>query len=249
MALGGLRALLLQAVHPLAMAGVAQHSGFRSDPWGRLFRTASYVGTVTYGTTADAARAAARVRHVHHRLSGVEPESGALYRVDDCTLLRWVHCAEADSFLAAYRSCGGRLTRGEADAYLSEQVRAAALVGLNPRTVPANEAALRGYFRAMRSELRVTAEARRALLFILTPPMPLPARPAWAALASVAFGLLPRWARRLYVPRPGWLSANPGADLTAVLASRSLRTLVGLVPTSLRESPARRAALERVGSG
>jgi uncharacterized protein (DUF2236 family) len=172
MALGGLRALLLQAVHPLAMAGVAQHSGYRSDPWGRLFRTAEYVGAVTYGTTAEAQRAAARVRGVHRRLSGVEPESRLAYRVDDPALLCWVHCAEADSFLAAYRSCGGRLGRGEADAYLGEQVRAAALVGIDPATVPATEAALSAYFRAIRPQLRVTADARQALWFILTPPMP-----------------------------------------------------------------------------
>jgi uncharacterized protein (DUF2236 family) len=77
--------------------------------------------------------------------------------------------------------------------------------------------------------------------------MPLPARPVWVAIASVAFGLLPRWARRLYGV-PGMLTAHPGTDLSAALAGRSLRSLVSLVPASLRESPTRRAALERVGA-
>lgn len=246
MALGGLRALILQALHPLAMAGVADFSNYRQDPWGRLFRTAEYVATVTYGTTQEARRAAARVRAVHARLSGVEAESGTPYRVSDPHLLRWVHCAEVDSFLVAYQRCGGRLASGEADAYLAEQVTAAALVGVDPATVPASVAELRDYQQQMRSELRASREARRALWFILSPPMPLPARPAWAWLASVAFGLMPRWARALY-GLPFTLTAHPGADLAAAVAGRSLRTAVSLVPSTIRESPARRAALERVG--
>ena len=247
MALGGLRALILQSVNPLAMAGVAEHSGFRDDPWGRLFRTAEYVGTVTYGTTPEVHRVAARVRGVHRRLSGVEPESGTAYRVSDPALLLWVHCAEVDSLLAAYRRCGGRLARGEADAYVREQVRAAVLVGIDARQCPASVADLRDYFRAVRPQLRVTAEARRALWFILSAPMPLPARPAWVALASIAFGLLPAWARALY-GLPGLLTANPAATVGAAVAGRSLRQLVRLVPGGVRESPARRAALERVGA-
>ena len=90
MALAGLRALLLQAVHPLAMSGVAQHSDFREDPWGRLFRTAEYVGVTTFGTTEHARRAGAKVRGIHRRLGGIEPESGIGYRVNDPELLRWV---------------------------------------------------------------------------------------------------------------------------------------------------------------
>lgn len=246
MALGGLRALLLQALHPLAMAGVAQHSDFRGDPWGRFMRTAEYVATVTYGTTEEAVKAGRRVQAVHARLSGVEAESGLAYRVGDPELIRWVHCAEVDSFLSAYRRSGGRLTGLEANAYLVEQTRAAALVGVDPATVPSTTQALDLYFRAMRDQLRATAEARRALRFILSPPMPLPARPAWAWLASVAFGLLPRWARRAY----GWqfaVTALPGSDLAAGVAGRSISTAVRLVPGNIRESPARRAALQRVG--
>ena len=247
MALGGLRALMLQALHPLAMAGVAQHSDYRSDPWGRLRRTADYVATVTYGSTEQAHRAAARVRAVHGRLSGVEPESGTPYRVADPALLLWVHCAEVDSFLTAFRRCGGRLRRGEADAYLAEQVRGAVLVGVDARECPASVAELRDYFRAVRPSLRATAEARAGVQFLLFPPMPLPARPAWVALASTAFGMLPGWARARFGPA-GLLVAHPGAALAASATGRSLRTIVRLAPERLWGSPARRAALERVAS-
>jgi uncharacterized protein (DUF2236 family) len=246
MALGGLRALQFQALHPLAMAGIEQFSGYRDDPWGRLFRTAEYVATVTYGTRAEAERAGARVRAVHDRLSGVEPESGTPFVVGDPHLVRWVHCAEVDSFLAAYRRCGGRLRRGEADAYLAEQANAAALVGVEPSTVPASERDLKDYFADIRPELRATAAARSALWFILSPPMPLPARPAWAWLSSVAFGLLPSWGRRLY-GLPFVLTAHPGTDLAAALAGRSLRATLALVPATILESPARKAAKERLG--
>jgi uncharacterized protein (DUF2236 family) len=172
MALAGLRALLLQAVHPLAMAGVAQHSDFRGDPWGRLFRTAEYVAVVSYGTTAEATRAAARVRGIHRKLSGIEPESGTAYRVDDPELLLWVHCCEVESFLSTALRCGMRLTPAERDAYYAEQVTAAELVGIAPDVVPSTVEQMRRYFVDVQPHLRVTAEARRTAGFVLWPPMP-----------------------------------------------------------------------------
>ncbi|MBA2730342.1 MAG: DUF2236 domain-containing protein [Euzebyaceae bacterium] len=247
-ALGGLRALMLQTLHPLAMAGVAEHSDFRDDPWGRLFRTADYIAVVTYGTTAQAHHAAARVRGVHRRLRGVEPESGRRYRVDDPALLLWVHCCEVDSLLAAHRRCGAPLGPGAVDGYVAEQVRAAALVGLTSADVPASTGELREYFEAVRPQLRTTAAAREAMRLLLTPPMPLPARPAWVGLASIAFGMLPRWARARF-GLTGWLTAHPGTDLVAGVAGRSLRSAVHLVPRGLWESPARRAAEQRLAAG
>lgn len=245
MGLGGLRALLLQALHPLAMAGVAQHSGFRGDPWGRLQRTGEYVATVSYGTTAEAQRAARRVRGVHARLAGVEPESGRAYRVADPELLLWVHAAEVDSFLTAYRRCGGRLTPAQADTYVAEQVRAAALVGVEVGSCPDSVASLRAYFRRVRPELRATAEARRALRFVASPPMPLLARPAWVGLTGVAFSMLPSWARVLYGP-VGWVTFHPGTHVGSRLAGGSLRRAVALLPGRVRESPARKAAFARL---
>jgi uncharacterized protein (DUF2236 family) len=244
MGVGGLRALHLQALHPLAMAGVAQHSSFRDDPWGRLMRTVGYVTTVSFGTTAQAERAAARVRGIHRPLHGVEPESGAAYRVADPELLRWVHCCLVDSFLSTYRRAGGPLTAAEADGYVTEQRVAARLVGLDPAAVPGSVAELAAYFEAMRPELRATAEARRAAAFVLLPPMPnawlAAAKPLWATIAGTAFALLPRWARRLY-----GLPATPAGDVAATAAVRALRRSLLLVPAHVREGPPVRDARAR----
>ncbi|MDQ2710348.1 MAG: DUF2236 domain-containing protein, partial [Actinomycetota bacterium] len=172
MLLAGLRALMLQTLHPLAMAGVAQHSDFRGDPWGRLFRTAEYVAVTTYGTTREAERAGARVRGVHRSVIGIEPESGLPYRAGDPELLRWVHCVEVESFLSTAVRCGLRLTREEQDSYVDEQRRSAVLVGLDPANVPGSVAQMRAYYDDVRPRLRATAEARRGVRFVLAPPMP-----------------------------------------------------------------------------
>ena len=238
MALAGLRALLLQAVHPLAMSGVEQHSDFRNDPWGRLFRTAEYVAVTTYGTTEQAGRAGAKVRGVHRRLAGIEPESGTTYRVDDPELLRWVHCVEVESFLSTALRCGMRLSRADQDRYYDEQTTGAALVGLDSATVPGSVSQMAAYLRDMQSELRLTEAARRSVRFILWPPMPAlvrlgtPARPAWVALATAAFAMLPRWARRIY-----GLPGLPTTDLAATAAGIAFRTGVLVVPEALRHGP------------
>lgn len=225
MGLAGLRALLLQAVHPVAMAGVAQHSDFRSDPWGRLRRTAEYVGVTTFGTTAEARRAGARVRGIHRKLTFLDP-AGNPVRVDDPDLLLWVHCVEAESFLTTAVRSGLRLTLAEQDAYYAEQVRGAALVGL--KTAPSSVAAMADYFAGIRPTLRVTPEARATARFVLFPPMPLlasPARPAWAGIATAAFCLLPVWARRLYR-----LPGLPTTDVGAALFSRAFRASFQILP-------------------
>lgn len=248
MALAGLRALLLQAVHPLAMAGVIQHSDFRADPWGRLFRTAEYVGVTTFGTSVEAKRAGAKVRGIHGKLAGIEPESGLSYRVNDPELLRWVHCCEAESFLSTAVRCGLRLSRAEQDRYYAEQTRQAALVGLDPTDVPGDSASMVDYFQDMRAQLHVTAEARRTVSFVLWPPMPTrvrlgtPARPAWAALAAASVAMLPRWARRLYR-----LPGVPTTDLGATVAGVAFRSGLLVVPGRLRNGPHLKAAQQRMG--
>jgi uncharacterized protein (DUF2236 family) len=105
MFVGGLRALLLQSLHPLAMAAVAEHSDYRSDPWGRLQRTSTFIATTTYGTARDAQRAVDKVRGVHRRVHGTAPD-GRPYRADDPHLLDWVHVAEVDSFLRCHQRYG-----------------------------------------------------------------------------------------------------------------------------------------------
>ncbi len=247
MVIGGLRALLLQSVHPLVMAGFDDNSFFRADPWGRLQRTGQFIDVVTFGTTGQAERAGARIRAVHARLApGIEPESGQSYRVDDPDLLMWVHCTEVESFLSTYRRCGGRLAPGEGDQYVSEMRESARLVGLDPRLVPSTETGIDDYYDQVRPQLRVSAAARRNAILGFTPPMPTwvslatPARPAWAGLVATAAGMLPRWARRLY-----GLPGLPTTDLAATVSGRTLRSLLVTLPGAWTRSPARRAALGR----
>src|SRR3954469_12593411 len=160
---GGLRALLLQALHPVAMDGVARFSGsFRDEPWPRLIRTAAYVDTVTFGTRTEAVRAVARVRGIHRRLGATEETTGRDYRVDDPDLLLWVHCCEVDSLLSVARRGGLPLTDDDADRYVAEQVTAATLIGVPAPDVPDSVAGLASYFEAIRPELAVTSAARDA---------------------------------------------------------------------------------------
>ncbi len=247
MVVAGIRALLLQAVHPLAMAGVAQHSTYRVDPWGRLRRTAAYVGTITYGTTDQARRAAERVRHAHARIHGIEPVTGRPYQAADPELLLWVHVSEVESFLTTACRCGLRLTGRQADTYFAEQVRAAELIGIPARDVPASRAAVARYFARMRPHLRVTSQSREMIAFILRPPMPwwvsrtTPARPAWSALSAIAVGMLPGWVRRLY-----GLSDAPALATAACLGARATRTALLVLPRRLRQAPELRDAMARL---
>jgi len=244
---GGLRALFLQALHPLALAGVVEHSGFKEDPWGRLVRTAEFIGVLTYGARSEAIKAAARVRGAHRGLVGVEPESGIPYRVDDPALLLWVHCCEVDSFLSTVRRGGADVSDADADRYLQEQVLAAEIMGAPRTDVPADLADLNGYFSDIRPMLRATAESQRAARFLLSPPMPAwvrvltPARPAWGGLATLAFGLLPSWARKMYR-----LPGLPTTDAAATAGVRALRTSLQHLPVKWREGPALKAARERL---
>lgn len=244
---GGIRALFLMTLHPLAMAGVAEHSTYREDPFGRLQRTGAYVGAVTFGTRAEADRAAAKVRRLHRRVRGVEPESGTPYQANDPELLLWVHCGEIDSFLAIGRRSGVRVSDADADRYVAEQVTAAELVGIPRELAPASVAELADYFERTRPALRMTAAARDAARFMFVPPMPAlvqlatPARLAWGAAAGLAFASLPRWARRLY-----GLPGLPTTDLGASVTLRSLGAWSSMLPATLREPPAYRAARERM---
>ncbi|MDV6290613.1 oxygenase MpaB family protein [Streptomyces sp. UP1A-1] len=158
--IAGIRALYLQALHPRAVRGVMQNSDFRHDAWGRLMRTAGFVGTTTYGTTEDAERAGARVRRIHRMLGATDPDTGERYGVDEPALLLWVHCAEIGSYLHVLRRSGFPLTDAHADRYLAEHRHSARLVGLDPATVPADRAALAAYFARVRPEL--AARRRRA---------------------------------------------------------------------------------------
>ncbi|MEW2085976.1 oxygenase MpaB family protein [Streptomyces sp. NPDC005283] len=193
---GGLRALLLQSLHPLAMAAVAAHSGYQGDPWGRLQRTSTFLAVTTYGTAGDAQQAVDRVRAVHDRVKGTTAE-GETYHAADPHLLAWVHIAEVDSFLRAHQRYGAHpLDATGCDEYIADTARVAAALGV--RDPPRDRTELADRLASYRPELRATQEAREAARFLLLhPPLPWIARAPYAVLTANAVSTLAPWAREL----------------------------------------------------
>lgn len=193
---GGLRALLLQSLHPLAMAGVGEHSGYRGDPWGRLQRTSEFIAMTTFGPVEGAQKVIDHINRVHGTVSGTAPD-GRPYDARDPHLLTWVHIAEIDSFLTAYqRYSRTPLDAAEANRYVAQAGWAASELGVPdpPQTV----ADLRSQLSAYRPELEVTDGARDAAAFLLRePPLPWSARPGYWLLAASAVSMLPGYARDL----------------------------------------------------
>jgi uncharacterized protein (DUF2236 family) len=234
---GGLAALLLQSLHPLAMAGVAGHSGYKGDPWGRLQRTSHYLAVTTFGTVADAEQAIEHVRSVHRRVRGKD-ERGRPYAADDPHLLRWVHVAEIWSFLTAYQSYAATpLAEDEADLFVHQTARAATLLGATdlPHTTRELDEVIDSY----RPELESTRAAREATRFmLLNPPVPLMMRPGYALIAAGGVALLPRWARRslrLPVFGPGIAVASRAGSVSASLVRWGMAGLDDRRPADARE--------------
>ena len=235
MLVGGIRALFQQALHPQAMAGVAEHSNFREDAWGRLQRTGDYVSTLTFGTPAQANQLSARVRKIHSQLG-----------LDDPKLLLWVHMAMVDSFLDVAVRSGLTLSNAERDQYVAEMVLFAQAVGIAESNVPKNVVEMKNYFIDISPELSASDDAKRAALFLTIPPLPTavrfatPAAPAWAAVAALAGASLPNWARALY----GWPTL-PGQGIATDIAMTALRKSLlvlpfdGLLPPVLIEAKIR----------
>lgn len=197
---GGLRALICQSLHPLAMAGVGQHSRYKSQPLKRLRRTAEYVATIVFGDTDSAERAALGIRRVHEKVRGIDPVTGRSYYANDPDLLLWVHCVEIHSFLASYRAYGGRLTADEQDAYLAEQVAAAEVIGIERDRVPASRAEFREYFRSVRGELCCSEHSRDAINLVVSPPLVremLPYHVPLRLLGTAAVAITPQHMRKL----------------------------------------------------
>ena len=192
---GGVAALLLQSLHPSAMAGVAGHSGFRGDPWGRLQRTSYYIAATTFGTIEHAEEVIEHVASIHERIRG-RADDGTPYAASDPDLLRWVHVAEIHSFLTAYQMFSGdRLTAQEADTYVSQSRTASTLLGA--RDLPVDVTGLREQLKSYRPVLRSTPAAVDASRFLLRePPLPRAARPGYALVARGGVAALPNWARR-----------------------------------------------------
>lgn len=236
MLIGGIRALLEQALHPGAMSGVAAHSNFREDAWGRLQRTGDYVGTLTFGTKDEAEKLSARVRGIHSKL-----------KLDDPHLLLWVHMAMVDAFLDTALRSGLKLTSSEINQYIFEMVKFAELVGIDPSNTPKNKSELDTYFEEIQPELSASDDAKRAALFIALPPLPpllrfgTPIAPLWGGIASLAAASLPTWARRLY----GWPNL-PGQNSATEIALIATRRALSTLPSWFRESPQLRSAKERI---
>lgn len=192
---GGIRALLLQSLHPLAMAGVAGHSGYKGDPWGRLQRTSYFLAVTTFGRASDAQDTIDRVKAIHRRVTGTASD-GRPYAASDPHLLTWVHIAEADSFLQAHTRFGRQpLDQAGRDGYVADIARIATALGVPDP--PTTEAELADRIEMYRPELRSTPEARAAARFLLlNPPLPVAARAPYGVLAAAATSLLPGWTRR-----------------------------------------------------
>ena len=229
MGLAGLRAILLQVLHPVVMDAIDLHSDYQDDPWRRLHRLTEFVTLATFGSAAESMLHGSRVRAVHARIRGRTPD-GVEYTADDPQLLAWVHCCQIASFLEIVTRAGVRLTSTEQDAYVAEQVRSAMLVGLEPDEVPHDRAGLLDYFRVIRPLLVCSAGARRAAMVVVRAAADpqwrrddseTRALPGWVPVAGLAFAALPPWARRLYaLPDP------PGAaGLSDAATTAALRTL------------------------
>ncbi len=202
MLVGGLAALLLQALHPLAMAGVAEHSNYADDPHGRLRRTAAFVGVTTYGTKDQAREAIEQVRRVHRRVRGIAPD-GRPYAADDPELITWVHSAEMWSFLRAVQKYGPvHFSRAECDAYFAESAVVAYELGAH--WVPRSVDEMTAYLRRVRTDLYAGPQAREARDFLLRGVGRRPEdRAVHMVLVAAAVGILPGWARaELGIPWP-----------------------------------------------
>jgi uncharacterized protein (DUF2236 family) len=195
----GLRALMIQALHPLAMAGVDQHSDWRADPVGRLAATSAYLATITFGERGAAQRAASRVRRIHERVKGTDNQTGKPYAAGDPALLLWVHAALVDSNIAARNLFGTPLSEQDTDAYVEEMVIAAELIGVSAELVPDSAAALAAYFTAVRPELLCTPAARESMAYLLDPPgLDEEVAEIWQDIRDATLISLPDWAAGMY---------------------------------------------------
>jgi uncharacterized protein (DUF2236 family) len=229
MFVGGIRAVLLQTMHPAAMTAVAEHSGYRGDMWGRLARTSRFIAVTTFGTEAHAQQAVDAVRAIHERVTGTLPD-GTPYVASDPHLLLWVHVAEVQSFLLAHQVYGKHpLDQAGRDEYVAQTAVVARRLGvLDP---PTTEAELDAAVESFRPELDATDHAREAVTILgWNPPLPSAAPPPYGVLVAAAVGLMPVWTRRpLRLP---WL---PVSERTVVRALGKAAT--GTVRWALRPPP------------
>ena len=229
---GAIRALLVQAAHPEAVAGVDDHSRYRDDPMGRLNRTAYYVTSATFGAMPEVEEAVDRVRAAHRGVSGTS-HRGLGYDAAMPELAAWVHNTLTESFMVSYREFGLGLTEAEADRFVVEQSQAGAMLGAAP--LPRTAAELHAWVRT-HPDLAPSPGMRAAVNFLQRPPLPARQRCGYAVLMQGAISTMP-----LELTRVLGLKARPGARPTT-------SALLTFLRWGLRNSPSWRAALDRCGA-
>jgi uncharacterized protein (DUF2236 family) len=250
LALAGPRALLMQAAHPLAVAGLLAHTGAIDQPYDRLARTAQVMSTVTFGSRAEVDRATRHVRAMHRRVRGRLSmpagrfDAGTAYRADDPELLMWILYTLVDSAIVVYRLYVGVLDERDQERFWADYRVVGRLFGLKEQEMPATLAGLRAYGRAVLEDgtLVVTPWARtRAREIVLEPPAPIYLRPVVEAVNFVTVALLPASIRDQY----GFFPLPPALLRRALVAGGAeyvKRAIVPLLPARLRLVPAARAA-------
>jgi uncharacterized protein (DUF2236 family) len=230
---GGVSALLLQALHPVALAGVWDHSTFRTDILGRLRRTATFVAGTTYGNRRDALALIERVKSIHLGVTGIAPD-GQTYRASDPDLLTWVHVAEVSSFLKAYLRFGNAsLSADEQDRYYAETSRIARMLGA--RDVPASCADIEAYLNAMRPQLQASERAQEVVQILMSARLPnLAMKPAAALIMHAGVDLLPDWAQSM-------LGLDTFAPLRRGIARPGVRLIAPVMRWALTNGVSKRA--------
>lgn len=221
MMVGGVSGLLLEMLHPAALAGVWDHSNFRRDMIGRLRRTARFLAQTTYADRTVAESAIDRVNRIHAKVTGTLPD-GTLYSAGDPRLLGWIHVAGARSFLDAWVRYGEPgMSRADQDRYFAETADVARRLGADP--VPVTRAEADALVQDFRSELRATDRSREVARIILDPPgTGLRAAPVQKLIAQAAVDALPRWAREMHGLRASAF-ARPAVDAAAFGLASTLR--------------------------
>ena len=231
---GGLCALMLQTLHPAALAGVWDHSNFRADLVGRLRRTTEFVAATSYAPANEAQRLVDRVKRIHAKVRGLTAD-GQPYSADDPALLTWVHVTEAYGFLQGYRRYAGAVPRAHADRYYDETRVVAERLGATH--VPASEQAVEDFLAQVRPQLAYTDRSRDVLAVLsrMNLPVPLPGLSRDLFLGAGA-ALLPPWASTL-------LQRTPGQALQARLGARGLKALAPVFRAALTDGPAQRSCV------
>ena len=243
---GGARALLMQAVHPLVLAGARQTGFYERNPWKRLDRTLRLTYTMTFGTTEEALQAVQRINRVHEDIHGIDQVTGLGYDALDPDLLLWVHACLVDSQILFERLTVGKLDDEGRERYHQEQMQGAELLGLPRDRIPPTVPALSAYIEGVTESgiLGVNSDTMKVADLIRRPPRDVPWRPVLRMISRLAFATLPHPIRKMYGVRLGTLGR---AQLRGSIGS--LRMIRPFLPSQIREVLPARHAARRVRGG